>query len=261
MPREFRARAAAARLAPRPRAAQLVPSGRSVAVSLALAVLALVAYLGARETSVFAVRSIEVEGVRGGVARRVETALVPLEGRSLLKVNGDEVTRLATALPYVAGVTYDRAFPNTLRVRVETEQPLAVVRRGIEAWLVSRRGRATERIAQGTQRTLPRIWLPKNVDVALGATLATGAGAEEIAMLAPLHDARLARRVASVHRVDGQWVYMLRGGLELRVGTPSDLPLKLAIARRILTRTTVSGYLDVSVPERPVAGLDAQVSG
>jgi len=230
-------------------------------VSLALAVLALLAYLGARETAVFAVRSIEVQGVRGGAARRVETALVPLEGKSLLKVNGDEVTRLATALPTVAGVTYDRAFPNTLRVRVETEQPLAVVRRGIEAWLVSRRGRVTERIAQGTHRRLPRIWLPKTVDVTLGATLGTGSGADEIAMLSPLHEARLARLVASVHQVDGEWVYMLRGGLELRVGTASDLPLKLAIAQRILSGTTVSGYLDVSVPERPAAVIDPQVSG
>jgi hypothetical protein len=261
MPHQLRARAAAARLPPRPRAVQLVPSGRSVAVSLALAVLALLAYLGARETAVFAVRNVEVEGVRGTVAQRVETALVPLEGKSLLEVNGDEVTRLATALPYVAGVAYDRAFPNTLRIRVKTEQPLAVVRRGVEAWLVSRRGRATERIAQGTHRTLPRIWLPKTVDVALGATLGTGAGADEVAMLAPLHEARLARRVANVHRADGQWVYMLRGGPELRVGTRSDLPLKLAIARRILTRTAVSGYLDVSVPQRPVAGLEPQVSG
>jgi cell division septal protein FtsQ len=261
MPRELRAPATAARLPARPRAVELIPSGRSVAVSLALAVLALLAYLGARETPVFAVRSIKVEGVRGDVARRVETALVPLEGKSLLKVKGDEVTRLATALPNVAGATYDRAFPNTLRVRVESEQPLAVVRRGVEAWLVSRRGRVTERIAQGTHRTLPRIWLQKTVDIALGAALGAGAGADEIALLTPLHEARLARRVASVHEADGEWVYTLRGGLQLRVGTPSELPLKLAIARRILTQTTVSGYLDVSVPDRPVAGLDPLVSG
>jgi hypothetical protein len=80
-------------------------------------------------------------------------------------------------------------------------------------------------------------------------------------MLAPLHEAHLARRVASVHFADGQWVYLLRGGLELRVGAQSDLPLKLAIARRILDWTAVAGYLDVSVPSRPVAGLDTQVSG
>jgi hypothetical protein len=37
--------------------------------------------------------------------------------------------------------------------------------------------------------------------------------------------------------------------------------LKLAIAERILSQTVVSGYLDVSVPERPVAGQVSQVSG
>jgi cell division protein FtsQ len=227
-----------------------------------LAVLAMLLYLGARETSVFAVRTIDVEGASPPVAQRVEAALRPLEGESLLKVRGDEVSRLATALPAIASVTYDRAFPNTLRVRVETEQPLAVVRRGVEAWLVSRRGRVIERIAQGTHRTLPRIWLHQSVPLSLGGTLAAGAGAEEAAMLDALRGAGLARRVGSVHDdQSGQWVYVLRGGLEVRVGTRSELALKLAIARRILDTTSVTGYLDVSVPERPVAGQAHQLSG
>jgi cell division septal protein FtsQ len=232
-----------------------------VAVSLALALLALLAYLGARETPVFAVRTIDVQGVRPPVARRVEAALSPIEGKSLLKVRGDEVTRLATSLPSIAGVTYDRAFPNTLRVRVQTEQPVAVVRRGIEAWLVSRRGRVTERIAQGTHRTLPRIWLERSVDVSLGGTLAAGSGAEEIGMLDALRDSGLTRRVASVRMVNGDWAYVLRGGLELQVGKRSNLALKLAIARRILERNVLTGYLDVSVPSRPVAAEDPQLSG
>jgi cell division protein FtsQ len=230
-------------------------------VGLALAVLALLAYLGARVTPVFAVRTIEVEGVRPRLAHHVQVALSPLEGKSLLRVRADDVARLATSLPYIAGVSYDRAFPNTLRVRVEAEQPLAVVRRGVEAWLVSRRGRVTKRIAQRTHRSLPRIWLQKSVDVSLGGTLAEGGGAEEIALLNALGRAPLARRVASVHRVEGTWAYVLRGGLELRVGGRSDLALKLAIAERILARTPVFGYLDVSVPSRPVAGQNPQLSG
>ena len=129
--RRSAAREAVARLPPAPRAAKLIPSGRSVAVSLALVLAAVLLYLGARETPVFAVRTIEVEGVRPSVARRVGLALRPLEGKSLIKVRGGEVERLATALPSIASVTYDRAFPNTLRVRVEQEQPVAVVRRGI----------------------------------------------------------------------------------------------------------------------------------
>jgi cell division protein FtsQ len=231
-------------------------------VSLVLAVLAMLLYLGARETSVFAVRTIDVEGASPPVARRVEAALRPLEGESLLKVQGDEVARLATALPSIASVTYDRAFPNTLRVRVETEQPLAVVRRGVGAWLVSRRGRVIKRIAQRTHRALPRIWLRQSVPLSLGGTLAAGAGAEEAAMLDALRGAGLADRVGSVHAdQSGQWVYVLRGGLEVRVGTRSELALKLAIARRILDTTSVTGYLDVSVPERPVAGQRPQLSG
>jgi len=255
------ARAAVARLPPRARAVHLIPSSRSVALSLALAVLALLAYVGARETPVFAVHTIDVEGVPPPVAGRVEAALRPLEGTSLLKVHGDEVTRLATSLPSIAGVTYDRAFPNTLRVQVQAEQPVAVVRRGIEAWLVSRRGRVTERIAQRTHRVLPRIWLEQSVDVSLGGTLADGRGAEEVGMLDALRDSGLGRRVASVHEVNGEWAYVLRGGLKLEVGARSDLALKLAIAHRILERTPLTGYLDVSVPKRPVAGGNSQVSG
>jgi hypothetical protein len=57
----------------------------------------------------------------------------------------------------------------------------------------------------------------------------------------------------------------LGSGLELRLGDTGDLRLKLAIARRILRTTVavsdVSGYLDVSVPERPVLALNPQVGG
>ena len=257
---QLRARAAFARLPPPPRPAELLPSGRAVAVTLTLAVVALLVYMAVRSSALFAVRTIRVQGASGPVARSVEAALRPLEGRSLLKVHGDEVTRLATALPSVAAISYDREFPNTLRVRVVTERPLAVVRRGAEAWLVSRTGRVTARIAQRTHRTLPRIWLPMSVDVSLGARLEAGGGAEEVRLLEPVRDADLGRYIATARTVDGQAVYILRGGLELRAGSPTELPLKLAIAARILAKTPVAGYLDVSVPERPVATIEPQLS-
>jgi cell division protein FtsQ len=230
-------------------------------VGLAVAVFFVLLYFAARESSLFAVRSVQVEGVRPPVARRIEAALQPLEGKNLFKVRGDEVARLATALPYVAGATYDRAFPHTLRVRVELEEPVAVLRQGRHAWVVSRRGRVMKRITPRTHTSLPRIWVGQSVDVSLGETVGPGAGSDEVGMLDPLRDAHLGTRVGSVQSVDGQWVYALRGGLELRVGTRTDLPLKLAIAERILSQTVVSGYLDVSVPERPVAGQVSQVSG
>jgi hypothetical protein len=69
--------------------------------------------------------------------------------------------------------------------------------------------------------------------------------------------------VVAVTYAGGDLTFALAGGIELRFGKAEALRLKLAIARRVLPRldSTVT-YLDVSVPERPVAGTaDAQLSG
>jgi hypothetical protein len=56
-------------------------------------------------------------------------------------------------------------------------------------------------------------------------------------------------------------VFRLRSGLELRLGDPNDIRLKLAIAVQVLHRLPPgSRYVDVSVPGRPVAGGNPQVS-
>lgn len=240
---------------------RFAPSSRSLAIGVIFAAVAALAYVGARETSVFAIHTVQVEGVPPALAHRVQTALEPLEGTSLLKVKPDDVSRLATALPDVASVSYDRAFPNTLRVRVEPEQPLAVLRRGAESWLVSRRGRVMQKIPQRTFDTLPRVWVPRSVDVTLGTTIGAGDGAAEVAALAPVRAAGLSSRVLTVQIDAGQVTYAMRGGLELRVGSTDNLPLKLAVARELLGREALTGYLDVSVPERPVAGSNPKVSG
>ena len=57
---------------------------------------------------------------------------------------------------------------------------------------------------------------------------------------------------------------VLGGGFEVRLGDVGDLRLKLAIARRILHMTGAGnggGYVDVSVPERPVLSSNSQVGG
>jgi hypothetical protein len=80
------------------------------------------------------------------------------------------------------------------------------------------------------------------------------------------HADRLPIRIRTSRGRDGELAFVLVNGLELRLGDPADVPLKLAAAREILPRLAapVGGgpkYLDVSVPERPVAGptLDSEV--
>ena len=67
--------------------ARLLPSGRALLLGFALLGAGVLAYVGARETSVFALRSIEITGAPPRVAAHVRAALLPLEGRSMLALN------------------------------------------------------------------------------------------------------------------------------------------------------------------------------
>ncbi len=91
---------------------------RAVLIAVcAVAVLGLL-YLGARETPVFALRTVEVEGAPADVRQAILQSLEETRGKSLVSLDGDAVVRRLEALPSVQSVTYDRAFPHTLRLVV-----------------------------------------------------------------------------------------------------------------------------------------------
>jgi hypothetical protein len=138
---------------------------------------------------------------------------------------------------------------------VVPERPVAVLHRGKETWLVSARGRVMQRIPNGTERALARIWVPRKADVAVGAFLAPQGGGTAARTLASAM--RFPARIATVSTAHGELIFRLRSGVELRLGDPTDVRLKLAIARRALAHLPPGAtYLDVSVPGRPVAGTD-----
>jgi cell division septal protein FtsQ len=164
-------------------------------------------------------------------------------------------------VPTVYAARYDRAFPHTLRIVVQPEEPVAVLRRGPDSWLVSARGRVVERLRPRTLLGLPRIWVPAATQVELGQALAPAAGGIAARALEPLVHARFPAHIATVTLAHDELAFQLMSGVELRLGRPEDLRLKLAIARRIVTALPASTqYVDVSVPERPVAGTNPQVS-
>ncbi len=72
-----------------------------------------------------------------------------------------------------------------------------------------------------------------------------GTAARSLALVAD----RFPARIAAASFVGGDLTYRLRSGLELRLGDPTDVRLKLAIARRALFDLPPGAtYLDVSVP-------------
>jgi cell division protein FtsQ len=233
----------------------LVPSGRSLLLAFAVLGGVLLALVLARETPLFGVRTIEVTGASGPVERQVRRALDGRLGESLFGLDLDAAQIDVGSLPRVAGVTFDRAYPHTLRVTIVPERPVAIVRQGADGFLVSDRGRVMARVDRTAQPDLARIWVARDVRLDAGAfvdgDLETAVGA-----VAPLAGIDFPSRVVSVATTDGLTL-RLRSGLELRLGDARNVDLKLAVAGRVLHLLPVgSAYLDVSVPDRPVAGLE-----
>jgi Cell division protein FtsQ len=245
--------------------ARTLPSGRSLLLGFALIAVALGLYIAARGTSVFAVQEVEVRGAPPRVAAKVHIALErPLEGVSLLEVGQADIDRALAGLPDVQATGYDRAFPQTLRVSVFAERPVAVLRRGADAWLVSERGRVLRELGPQRPAALPRIWVAQLAAPADGRLLRSeDAFRPAVALGAVLaDDPEFLGRIREARLREGEVDLVLRSGVEVRLGPPRELPLKAAVAQEVLAALpgASGGYLDVSVPERPVTTVESQVS-
>lgn len=209
----------------------------------------------------FAVDDVAVTGAPPDVAAEVREALAPAVGESLLGLDLVELERRAESVPTVESATFDRSFPHTLAVAVVPEVAVAVLRQGSSSWLAAASGRVVAELDTGARPGLPRLWLGREVEVVVGEWL-RGPQLRAVAAVAPLVEEPLPAAVASVEAEGGQITFQLRNGVELRLGDRVDLAVKLEVARRVLPQLgDVRGYLDVSVPQFPVAGetLQSQV--
>lgn len=233
---------------------RLLPSGRSILVAFALLIGAGAAYLVARDTSVFAVRKVTVTGVSPALANQVQRALQDDLGTSLLRVDLARARTTLTSMPSVLSVSFDRAFPHTLRVVVVPERPVAVVRQGGTSWLVSAHGRVMASLAHGAWGALPRIWIGKGVSFSVGAPVDFSL-LPALQAVTPLAAMRFPARITAVRATKGELTLTLRSGVEVRLGDQRDVPLKLAVAANVLPLIdSTTRYVDVSVPDRPVSG-------
>jgi cell division protein FtsQ len=245
--------------------ARVLPSGRSLLIGFAVIAGAIAVYAGARGTSVFAVENVEVQGAPPRVEARVHAALAePLTDESLLSVDRADIDRALVGLPDVQAIAFDRAYPRTLRVTVVAERPVAVLRRGTDAWLISERGRVLRALPEERPAALPRIWVAELAPPRDGTLLKAEAGAGPALALGAVlaGDPEFLRRIRHASLEGGEVAFALRNGVQIRLGPPHDLALKVAVAREVLATLpgADAGYVDVSVPERPVTSVESQVS-
>lgn len=236
---------------------------------IAAAILAAIAlaYVVARETPLFAVQHVSVSGASPRVARDVRAALRSVGGSSLVKVDAGALERRLADLPSVVGATVDRAFPHDLDVVVQPERPVGLLRAEATTWVVSARGVVIRAWTGDDDIRLPRIGVGDDASDALapgssvGGDVAQGAlrVLDRIPATFPVHVRRLRIEEGTVRLGLGH-------GRDLRLGSEERLGAKIAAAAAVLASLPVGerrslAYLDVSLPERPVASVNTQVEG
>jgi len=126
---------------------------RRALATVALAVLIVAVPLGiyawGRTSDTFRVRHIVLHGARPAHARALRLALKhSLLGVNLFRVSTARVRAALAGFPYVAELTVDRDFPDTLRVRMTEYVPAALVLSHGRWYVVASEGRVLAATAQ-----------------------------------------------------------------------------------------------------------------
>jgi cell division protein FtsQ len=248
-----------------PARSAFLPSRRALTIAAAVVAAVALAYVAARTTPLFAVERVEVRGAPPNVAAQIESAVARVLGTSLVALDGDDLIRRVESLPIVVSADYDRGFPHTLTIFVQAERPVAVVGQRGTRWVVSERGRVMASTDAGDSPGYPRIKLAGVRPPELGETLTDPAVRVPLSALARVGKGFPVRiRLAAL--VEGAITLILADETEVRLGEPVDLDVKLAAAASVLEALSGAeradlAYLDVSLPERPVAATNPQVAG
>jgi cell division protein FtsQ len=205
-----------------------------------------------RDSSLVEVNDVEVTGVTAN-AEQVRSALTAeAETMTTLNVDRDALLGAVERFPTVRGMETDTAFPHGLKIEVSERLPVAVVSSSDEEVPVSSDGYLLEGV-EFDAAGLPLLELAEEPE---GGRL-SGEDAALAAIAGGVHD-RLRPQVETIvlDEEAGGVVAVLEGGMDLRFGDSDRAAAKWAAAATVLSDPELgaTGYVDVSVPERPVAG-------
>ncbi len=194
-----------------------------------------------------AVHTVVVDGAGTQRADILRAAGVS-SGKPILLLDAGAVAAAVEQVPGVASAHVTRHFPSTVTIQVALEPTVATVAAGPgRVALIDTDGQATAIVARA----------PAGLPVLAGA-LALRVGRRVPAALAGLAaalPATLRTRVSTLLAQPGGLTALVPGGPQLRFGDATDLAEKAQAAAAVLGALVAPAhYIDVSVPNAPVAG-------
>jgi cell division septal protein FtsQ len=237
-----------------PRAVRLSPRWRRRLLAACVLALALAAgyQFWLRDSSLVRVEKVTVVGLGSSDTARVQAKLaVAARHMTTLHVNAGALRRAVADEPVVQSLAVHPDFPHTLRISIVENRPVAMLVAGGREVAVAPDGTVLEgaKVSGG----LPSIRVGA---LPVGTRMPEGPARERVAVAAAA-PARLLSRVESISIQQGRGaVAQLRNGPPLYFGRAVDLERKWAAAAGVLAQPSSEGatYIDVRMPERPVAG-------
>jgi cell division septal protein FtsQ len=205
-----------------------------------------------RDLGLFRVEHVSVTGLEGKEAPAIRRALREAGTRmTTLHVRKDELERAVDTFPAVRSLSVSTDFPERLRIIVNEYEPIAA--------LVARDGR---RAAVSRAHTVLRsVNAQTALPVVEVATIPTSGSVDEATtqrLVDVLAEAprRLRRLIGRTYLTAKGLRITMRNGPVLYFGSDSRPAAKWAAAARVLSDEASHGaeFIDVRLPERPVAG-------
>lgn len=221
---------------------------------LALLVLAALGYGGwtwLRDSSLAAVRDVEVTGSTSSEEAKVRAALdAAARDMTTLHVREGALRDAVAQYSSVAGLEVEADFPHTLRIRVLEHTPVAVLVSGDREIAASGDGLLLRGVVADGDLPVIRMDAPPAGDRVANRNTRT---ALAIAAAAP---DPLRRRIDRLWTGPRGMMLALVDGPDLIFGDASEARSKWLSATRVLADPSSAGatYLDVRVPERVAAG-------
>ena len=221
----------------------------AAAALLALVVLGAM-FLWLRDSSLVGVRQVDITGVSGSQADDIRGALTDAaRDMTTLHVREDALRDAVQAYPVVRELHADADFPHRLRITVNSYDPIGAMELGGRSVAIARDGT----VLDGT----PTKGLTAIAATGSAAgTKITGTEATKLVRLLAAAPAPLRSRALRAYKGPNGLAVDLRDGPRLDFGDLTQLDAKWLAAAAVLADEDSRGasYVDVRLPERPVAG-------
>lgn len=244
-------------------------AARAAAVALVVALVAGVAFLVLRNSSAFTIASVEAEPTAHVTHEDIQNLVQVPEGSTLLNVDTAAIEAALKKDPWVASVDFERVFPDTLRLHINEQsvEALVVMSTGTLAWYLGDAGiwiqptKVTAGEGQSVNDAALEIAtqegcllitdVPSTVDPVAGS-VATDEVLAAVELFREGFSSDFSSQIVSYSAPSTDNITcMLSSGVEISLGSATDISTKEQIAREILeAHPGQVTYINVRTPTR-----------